>query len=141
VDAPDLAHDPVARRARKRPVKVDVRFAAAPGVLATGEGDVRYDAGDAIVTGAAGDTWPVPRARFVATYDAVPPTPGGAAGTYRKRVAVVHARRMDAPFAVTLSDGRGTLSGAAGDWLVEYAPGDLAVVDGAIFATTYELVD
>jgi hypothetical protein len=48
---------------------------------------------------------------------------------------------MSAPFEVTLSDGRGTLRGNAGDWLVEYAPGDLAVVDAPIFAATYELLD
>ena len=141
MDAPDLAHDRFARRARKRPVQVDVRFAAAPGVLATGEGDVRYDNGDAIVTGAAGDAWPVPRARFLATYDPIPPTRAGEAGGYRKRAALVRARCMDAPFSVTLSDGRGTLSGGAGDWLVEYAPGDLAVVERAIFEATYELLD
>jgi len=141
MDPPYLAHDPGARRARKRPVQVDVRFAAGPGVLATAEGDVRYQGGDAIVTGKAGDTWPVPRARFLATYDAVPPTRSGEPGTYRKRVALVRARRMDAPFTVELSEGRGALSGGPGDWLVEYAPGDLAVVDAAIFASTYELID
>jgi hypothetical protein len=141
MDAPDLSGDPAARRARKRPVTVQVRFAAAPGTQRTVEGDVRYQYGDAIVTGAANDTWPVPRARFLATYDPVAPTREGESGVYRKRVALVRARRMDAPFEVELSDGRGTLSGGAGDWLVEYAPGDLAVVDGAIFASTYELLD
>jgi len=141
MDIPDLAHDPVARRARKRPVAVAVQFASTPGTLPTPEGDVRYDAGDALVSGKAGDRWPVPRARFLATYDPIAPTASGQDGAYRKRVALVHARRMEQPFAVTLSDDRGTLRGEAGDWLVQYAPGDLAVVDGAIFGQTYELLD
>lgn len=141
MDAPDLARDPLARRARRRPVEVAVRFAGRAGTLATGEGEVRYDQGDAIVTGAANDCWPVPRARFLATYEAVDPTRAGEPGTYRKRPALVHARRMSGPFAVTLSGGRGVLRGDTGDWLVEYAPGDLAVVGGAIFASTYELLD
>jgi hypothetical protein len=138
---PDLAGDPSARRARKRPVEVHVRFAPAAGVMSTAEGDVRYEAGDALVTGAAHDRWPVPRTRFLATYEPVAPTAVAADGAYRKKVALVHARRMDAPFDVMLSDARGTLHGDAGDWLVQYAPGDLAVVAGAIFAATYELLD
>jgi hypothetical protein len=141
MDSPDLALDPRARRARKRPVAVTVQFAAAPGVLSTSEGDVRYGTGDALVTGSAGDRWPVPRARFLATYDPIAPTAAARDGTYRKRVALVHARRMEAPFAVTLSGDRGTLRGGAGDWLVQYAPGDVAVVDDAIFRETYELLD
>ena len=141
MDVPDLAHDPVAQRARRRPVAVTASFARAPGVLPTAEGDVHYGAGDAIVTGKAGDRWPVPRARFLDTYEAIAPTIAPHDGAYRKRPALVRARRMDAPFAVTLSQARGTLRGDAGDWLVQYAPGDLAVVDGAIFAQTYELLD
>jgi hypothetical protein len=137
----DLAADPAARRARKRPVSVSVQFAAREGTLATREGDVRYAAGDALLTGLAGDRWPVPRARFDATYDPVPPTRPGFWGVYRKRPIEVRAKRMDAPFAVELSAGRGTLRGNAGDWLVQYAPDDVAVVADAIFAATYELTE
>jgi hypothetical protein len=39
-----------------------------------------------------------------------------------------------------LPDARGTLRGDAGDWLVQYAPDDVAVVAQAIFATTYALL-
>ena len=137
----DLADDPSARRARKRPVDVHVRFARKAGTMSTAEGEVRYQAGDALVTRTADDRWPVPRARFLATFDPVPPTTAPHDGTYRKKPALVHARQMQAPFDVPLSDARGTLHGGAGDWLVQYAPGDLAVVAGAIFAATYELLD
>jgi hypothetical protein len=137
----DLATDPAARRARKRPVEVTVQFAASPGVLSTREGDVRYAVGDALLTGAAGERWPVPRAHFDAAYEPVAPTRGGCDGTYRKRPALVLAKRMSETFAVDLSDARGTLRGGAGDWIVQYAPGDWAVVAGPIFAATYELLD
>jgi hypothetical protein len=140
VSAVDLDADPAARRARKRPVPVSVQFAAKHGTLATREGDVRYEAGDALLTGEAGDRWPMPRARFEAAYEPVPPTRAGMWGVYRKRPIEVLAKQMPALFAIDLSDGRGTLRGSAGDWLVQYAPDDVAVVANAIFAATYELL-
>lgn len=137
----DLAADPAARRARKRPVPVDVQFAAQAGVLPTREGEVRYAAGDALLTGGAGDRWPVPRGRFDAWYQAVPPTRAGSDGVYRRRRAIVRVKQMSTTFAVELSAGRGTLRGVAGDWLVQYAPDDVAVVAQELFAATYELLD
>lgn len=137
----DLAADPAARRARKRPVAVAVAFASAPGTLRTREGDVQYAAGDALLTGNAGDRWPVARATFEASYEPVAPTTTGRGGTYRKLPRDVLAKQMSAPFSVSLSDGRGTLQGGAGDWLVQYAPGDLAVVGAGIFLRTYDLAD
>jgi hypothetical protein len=136
----DLTCDVRARRARKRPVLVNASFASGPGELATREGAVKYAEGDALLQGAAGDRWPVPRERFDASYDPVPPLRRGIAGCYRKRPDTVLARRMDAPFHVALPGNRGTLAGDAGDWLVQYAPGDLAVVGSEIFAQTYELL-
>ena len=137
----DLAHDRDARRARKRGVSVAVVFAAAPGELLTREGKVRYAAGDALVTGPGGDRWPVPRAHLDLRYEPVAPTRAGTDGTYRARPGDVWAKRMDVPFTVPLSGGRGALAGAAGDWLVQYAAGDCAVVAAQVFAATYELVD
>ena len=138
--APDLSQDRDARKARKRPVSVSVAFASDSGEMRTREGLVRYETGDALVEGAAGDRWPVPRLRFDATYDPLPPLAHGAAGVYRKRPAPILAKRMEHPFSVALPDDRGTLAGNAGDWLVQYAPGDLAVIGAAIFASTYELL-
>jgi hypothetical protein len=137
----DLAREPAARTARKAPVPVEVEFAAAAGTLATAEGPVAYEPGDALLTGPAGERWPVPRARFLHDYEMVDGGRAGTPGRYRKRPGAVRALRMNAPFTVTLPNGRGTLSGAAGDWLVQYGPGDQAVVAASIFAATYELVD
>jgi hypothetical protein len=33
------------------------------------------------------------------------------------------------------------LQGSAGDWLLQYAPGDMSVVSASVFAKTYELLD
>ncbi|NML63067.1 hypothetical protein HHL21_18675 [Massilia sp. RP-1-19] len=54
--------------ARKREHQVSVRFAAAAETVETGEGPVDAAPGDAIITGAAGETWPVARAVFALRY-------------------------------------------------------------------------
>jgi hypothetical protein len=141
VNVTDLANDPGARRARKLPVALAVEFAPADGTLQTTEGPVRYRADDALVTGTDGERWPVPRAGFDATYEPLPPLRPGKSGRYRKRPLVVWAKPMREAFEVTLDRGRGTLRGDAADWLVQYAPGDLAVVSASAFAQTYELLD
>lgn len=137
----DLAHDPAARRARKKPVTVKVEFASRAGALNTLEGPVRYRTGDAMLTGAAGEHWPVERAKFDAAYEPVPPTTTGNAGHYRKRPLGVWARQMREPFSVRVGYAADPLRGQPGDWLMQYAPGDYGIISAAVFAQTYELRD
>jgi hypothetical protein len=137
----DLSADRSAKRARDYPVEVAVEFAAADGILTTREGPMQYRRGDALLTGIEGERWPVTRKTFDDSYQAVPPLRPGKAGRYCKRPRVVWAKSMRQPFTVTLDQGRGELRGEAGDWLVQYAPGRQSVVDAAVFARTYELLD
>ncbi len=137
----DLARDPLARPARKRPLPVSVEFATEAGVLPTLEGPVRYRAGDALLTGIAGERWPMRRARFNAAYEPVAPTVAGAAGTYRRRPLVVWARRMSEPFSVRVGAAGDSLQGRAGDWLVQHGPGDYGIVAADLFGLTYDLLD
>lgn len=138
--AATLAGQPGTRRARKLPEEVQVRFARTPGICQTLEGDVRYDAGDAIVEARAGDRWPVRREVFRERYEPVSPTPAMHDGRYRKRSIEVLARQLEDTVRVVLPGGRGELSGKPGDWLVEYGADDLAIVGREIFAATYELI-
>lgn len=137
----DLSEDRGARRARKRAVAVDVEFASAAGTLSTTEGPVKYSIGDALLSGTEGERWPVARDRFDTSYVAVAPTRPGKPGRYRKRPTVVWAKPMVAAFDVTLDRERGILHGRPGDWLLQYAPSDFAVVSARVFAQTYELLD
>lgn len=134
---PDLSSDPAARRAVKRPIPVQVEFAAVAGSVHTLEGTVPHAAGDAILTGVQGERWPVARARFLATYDPVPPTAPGSDGAYVKRRIVVLARQLDAPASVPAGVG-GTLHGKPGDWLLQHPDGSWGIVAPEIFAATYE---
>jgi hypothetical protein len=136
---PDLAADAQALRVVKRPVQVQVRFAEADGVCDTLEGPVGYLFGDAILTGVAGETWPVGRARFDDRYFPAEGTSAGEAGAYVKRPLPVLARRIDAPLDLVLPQ-RGVLHGAPGDWLLQYDPGDYGIVRDDIFRATYEVM-
>lgn len=139
-DDTDLTTWPQACRATKLPLPVQVDFAPDAGVCVTLEGPVSHAAGDAILTGVRGEHWPVARARFEQTYEAAPGTAAGQPGTYRKRPLAVMAVRLESAVAVTLGAGRGVLTAAPGDWLVQYGPGDFGVVAADIFGQTYRVV-
>lgn len=134
----DIARQPGAFLAVKRPVPVSVEFAEREGTLGTREGAVRYQAGDAILSGIEGERWPVPRARFLASYDPVAPVCAGQRGSYVKRRKAVWAWRTGAAVEIALSGGRGTLRANAGDVIVDYGDCDLAVVAASIFDGSYE---
>ena len=136
---PDLEADPQTLRVVKRPVPVPVRFADADGVCQTLEGPVSYSRGDAILTGVAGETWPVGRARFDDRYSPAEGASAGVAGAYVKCPLPVLARRIDAPLDLVLPQ-RGVLHGAPGDWLLQYDPGDYGIVRDDIFRATYEVM-
>jgi hypothetical protein len=138
----DLRQDAHARRVVKDET-VSVEFAAAEGELMSLEGPNRYVRGDALITGSTGDRWVVSRERFDAKY--VPADAAlahGEAGAYRNRPAVVLAKQMNEAFSLARSvDGGDVLRGAAGDWIMQYAPGDYGVVQAARFAKVYRLAE
>jgi PGDYG protein len=137
---PDLTTDPDAQHAIKDET-VSVEFAAARGTLVSAVGVNSYSPGDALITGSTGDRWCVSRDRFDAKYDPEPPTVRGEAGEYRNRPVAVLAKRMNVPFSVARSAGGDFLHGNAGDWLLQYAPGDHGIVERTRFERVYRLVD
>jgi len=134
----DLRNDPHAQRVVKDET-VAVDFAADSGALMSLEGPNRYQAGDALITGAGGERWVVSRDRFDAKY--LPADAGvahGMPGAYRNRPAVVLAKQMHEAFALARSAAGGdVLHGTAGDWVMQYAPGDYGVVQATRFAKVY----
>lgn len=121
---------------RKKPVDVQVSFARDAGTLETLEGPVRYVAGTALLTGAAGDRWPVERAKFDVAYAPAP----GLNGIYRKRPIEVLAMRLRQATTVRVGPAGDLLQGRPGDWLVQYGPDDHGIVGAEIFVATYEFV-
>jgi len=122
---------------------VSVEFAQGAGELMSLEGPNRYTLGDALVTGSTGDRWVVSRERFDAKYLPVSATLAhGEPGAYRNRPAVVLAKQMDAAFSLARTAAGGdVLRGAAGDWIMQYAPGDYGVVQAVRFAKVYRRAD
>jgi PGDYG protein len=134
-----VSKNALAVRVRKREQQVLVRFAEQTCAVQTPEGVVHAHAGDAIVTGGAGEQWPIPTGRFERKYRPVAPTAAGAPGTYRSLALPVMALQMCEPFAVELGDRQSRLLGHAGDWLVDHGDGSLGIVAEGIFANTYEI--
>lgn len=136
----DLTTDPHAERYVKTE-HVDVTFATREGDLVSLEGPNRYLVRDAIVTGSTGSRWSVSRFRFEAKYEALPPTRFGQDGRYRARPIPVLARQISAPFTAARSANGDILSGNAGDWLLQYGPGDFGVADHGRFTQVYKKID
>lgn len=135
---PDLAHDPAAVRVFKDEV-VQVEFATGAGALQSAVGVNHYAPGDALLTGSTGDRWCVTRDRFEAKYRPCPGTATGAAGRYRNVPVVILAKQIHEPFRVSRTAGGDVLTGEAGDWAVEYAPGDCGLVARARFEAVYRI--
>jgi PGDYG protein len=136
----DLAHDTSAAVYAKDEI-VNVVFAQQNGEIMSGVGLNRYQRGDALITGVTGDSWSVSRDRFDAKYESVDGLPIGEDGAYRAKRVTVFARQMPVAFSIARSEGGDLLRGAAGDWLLQYAPGDFGVVANARFSRVYKLVN
>lgn len=135
----ELRGDPCSASYIKNEI-VAVEFAATDGELMSREGPNRYRPGDAIVTGVTGDRWCVSRDRFDAKYEAVAPTLFGASGNYRNRPIPILAKQIHEPFSIARSSGGDILRGNAGDWVVQYAPGDYGLVEQRRFTAVYRRI-
>ncbi len=135
----DLRNDPQARAYLKHEV-VTVRFAQTAGAIHSREGLNHYAVGDALITGSTGDHWSVSRDRFDAKYQAMPGIAHGLDGAYHNRPMPVLAIQQMQAFSVERSAGGDVIQGQAGDWLMQYAPGDHGIVEHAKFQRVYRLV-
>ena len=134
---------------RKISQEFAVSFAEANGSIVTREGRVPVAQGDAIITGAAGERWPITRERFAAKYQSLDQPANQAtngagtrlqAGRYRSLPLPALARQIGMPFTVVLAGGGAVLHGAPGDWLVDYGDDSLGVVAQSRFADLYEVL-
>ncbi len=132
---PALLADPRHIRARKREFIVKIAFAKHDCTIDTLEGPVHARAGDAIITGTAGERWPLRAELVEAKYR---PATGG--DCYMSLPVEVLALQATAPFAVMLADGVSRIDGCSGDFLVDYGDGNLGIVSEKIFAATYQII-
>ncbi len=132
----DLRDDPNAHTYLKQEV-VSVSFARSAGAIQSREGLNHYAIGDALITGSTGDQWSVSRNRFDAKYLPMPGIEPGQNGQYQNRPTPVLALQQLQDFSVARSVGGDVIHGQAGDWLMQYAPGDHGIVEAAKFQTVY----
>ncbi len=131
--------DPLAAAYVKSEV-VAVVFAIDAGVLTSREGPNHFTVSDALVTSSTGDRWSVTRERFESRYAPVAPLVMGRDGDYLARAIPLLAKQIDEPFSVLRRAGGDLLKGNAGDWLVQYAPGDNGLIEDARFQKVYRKV-
>ena len=131
-EQPELSQDPNGFETAKKPIPLNFRYAEEAETIETKEGPVTAEAGAAIMTGTEGEQWPIPGEKFEQTYDVLEP------GTAAKKNIPVFAKEMAEPFQVKVSWSNDLLQGEAGDYLVQYGPGDYGVVGREIFQKTYK---
>ncbi len=135
----NLTFEPDVLKFRKTGI-VSVEFAPSDNIIKTLEGEVHCSAGDAIVTSAQGESWPVARAHFDEMYEPAGDFAHGLDGAYRKKSSVfILAKQMDTPFKVTVGQGD-VLTGKPGDWLTQYSDGQQGIVADVIFRKTYQRI-
>ena len=127
-----LPDNPAAVKVRKLPLRVLVRFVQEPETIITREGRVLAHSGDAVLTAATGEQWPVARAAFDRYYE-----PTSEAGIFKSIPRESLALQINEPFQVVFADGISRLFGQPGDWLLDYGDGHLGILGGDIFATSY----
>jgi len=130
--SPDLKTVSGAFATAKLPLPLKFTFAEVGQAVETREGGQHAEVGDAIMTGTEGERWPIPRQTFEETYDVLEP------GVAAKKDIPVHAKQMDEPFSVKPPWSDTALQGEAGDYLVQYGPGDYGTVGREIFGKTYK---
>ena len=125
---------------RSKMVTRFVEFAQTSGICETSEGPVRFEIGDALVTGVEAEQWPIARAIFDLIYVPAEGVNNGDDGEYQKLPKDALALPLTTVRTIALKDGGGILSGRPGDWLIDYGNGDMSIVKGALFEAYYEVV-
>jgi hypothetical protein len=82
----------------------------------------------------------VSRDRFDAKYRPEGGVRPGESGRYRNVPQQIRGKQMAVGFSIARSTGGDVLRGDAGDWLMQYAPGDYGVVARARFTAVYRVV-
>ncbi|OJS99977.1 PGDYG domain-containing protein [Marinobacter nauticus] len=136
----DLSQHPESKRVIKKPVPVKVVFAECEGVVRTLEGNVSYKAGDAILTGVKGESWPIQRSKFLESYTPDGEIQPGVPGNYLKKPLAVWALQLEEPCSVKVGWNADPLQGGVGDWLVQYGKSDFGIVNADVFTVTYEIL-
>jgi len=136
-----LENDPAALKVIKRAIPVIVEFAKVAGAVNSIEGNVRYHAGDAILTGIENEQWTIQRDKFELGYQVVSATLSGETGFYVKKRCIVLAKQLNESISVFVGAQQDPIYGVAGDWLLQYGIGDVGIIQDEIFKKTYDVIN
>ncbi|MGD9842994.1 MAG: PGDYG domain-containing protein [Steroidobacteraceae bacterium] len=136
----DLRTDAQAQHYLKDEI-VDVVFATEDGIIASTEGLNHYISGDALITGSTGDCWSVSLDRFDVKYTPITSVMTDTSGKYRNQPIPVLAKQMPTDFSIPRTANGDIIFGHAGDWLLQYSPGDHGIVANSKFQQVYRRCD
>ena len=125
------------KEVRSIPVERKIKFQNLPGIVASPEGPVRFDKGDALAEDSDGSVWPIGRSYLEKNYKPAEGIIFGQDGVYTKQSRTVIALELTENRRVDLSKGRGILLGEVGDWLIDYGGGEVSVVNKERFDALY----
>jgi PGDYG protein len=136
----NLDCDNEATKWRRKALALSVEFASTNGVLATLEGPVRFEAGDALITGTRGERWPVSASQFPLLYEPSQVDQNALeSGIFKRRQTTVYAKQIPFEFSViTDTDAKAKLFGKANDWLIQQSNLQINIVANDIFLDLYE---
>lgn len=102
---------------RKRALEYKAEELKAPTLIQTLEGPSHAKAGDWVLTGVAGERWPVDGAKFHDLYEAIP----GDSGHFMSKPRLLASKMVDR--AVTIQNRHGKQSGNAGAFIMAEGAG------------------
>jgi hypothetical protein len=125
------------KNVRSIPIERKIKFQNSSGIIATSEGPVRFDKGDAVAEDSDGSLWPIGRNYLEKNYKPAEELVFGQDGIYIKQSRSVIALELTENRRVDLANGRGILFGEVGDWLIDYGEGEVAIVNKDRFKALY----
>ena len=122
-------------KAFKKPISVKFQYILAPIVVETLEGPVNAGPGHVLITGVAGEQYPISQKTFFETYNVDEDL-----GVAYKRKVIVDAEQLTEPKSVKVEWSDDYLTGKPGDWLITNDKGSQWIVEEKIFEQTYEVL-
>lgn len=130
MEALTTLHQSVSAKYIKKPIEIKAQQTNETKVIKTLEGDVTANPSDWIVTGIAGEQYPIVDSQFKEIYEPIEN------GKFKRKPIKVTAWQTNRELLIPY--GENTLKASIGDYIVKHPNGNFAPVKPDIFKQTYD---